>query len=477
MEIVMTALAAEPQATRREWIGLAIIALPCMLYSMDLTVLNLAVPQLSADLAPSASQLLWIVDIYGFMIAGSLITMGTLGDRIGRRRLLLIGAVAFGLASVLAAFSTSAEMLIAARAMLGVAGATLAPSTLSLIRNMFLDPRQRTVAISVWITSFSVGGALGPLIGGILLQFFWWGSVFLVAVPLWAWTHVNKVDASPGDKGRPGDQPGTTYLLVGSDSRQGLSKEQREELGTGNAGGQRTDTIMLLHIGDGPNLLMSIPRDSIVSIPGHGDGLKVNAAYAYGGPKLLTRTLENETGIRIDDYVEIGFGGFVGMVDAVGGVEICPTTAMKDPQANLDIAKGCQEADGPTALGYARSRKTSGLGDIDRAKHQREVVSAIGSKALSPWTFINPVRYYRLSMASAESFTVGEETGPVALGRFAFAMTRVNGENGLTCGVPIADLAVNWDQERSARLFRHIIEDDTAGIPKNLCTPTGMPPQ
>jgi DHA2 family multidrug resistance protein-like MFS transporter len=180
----MTALAAAPQATRREWIGLAIIALPCMLYSMDLTVLNLAVPQLSADLAPSASQLLWIVDIYGFMIAGSLITMGTLGDRIGRRRLLLIGAVAFGLASVLAAFSTSAEMLIAARAMLGVAGATLAPSTLSLIRNMFLDPRQRTVAISVWITSFSVGGALGPLIGGILLQFFWWGSVFLVAVPV-----------------------------------------------------------------------------------------------------------------------------------------------------------------------------------------------------------------------------------------------------------------------------------------------------
>jgi DHA2 family multidrug resistance protein-like MFS transporter len=180
----MTALAAEPQATRREWIGLAIIALPCMLYSMDLTVLNLAVPQLSADLAPSASQLLWIVDLYGFMIAGSLITMGTLGDRIGRRRLLLIGAVAFGLASVLAAFSTSAEMLIAARAMLGVAGATLAPSTLSLIRNMFLDPRQRTVAISVWITSFSVGGALGPLVGGILLQYFWWGSVFLVAVPV-----------------------------------------------------------------------------------------------------------------------------------------------------------------------------------------------------------------------------------------------------------------------------------------------------
>ena len=173
-----------PRATRREWIGLAVIALPCLLYSMDLTVLNLAVPQLSADLKPSSAQLLWIVDIYGFMVAGSLITMGTLGDRIGRRRLLLIGAAAFGVASVLAAFAISAEMLIATRALLGIAGATLAPSTLSLIRNMFLDPAQRTVAIGVWVTSYSVGGAIGPLLGGILLEYFWWGSVFLLGVPV-----------------------------------------------------------------------------------------------------------------------------------------------------------------------------------------------------------------------------------------------------------------------------------------------------
>ncbi|MGO4740769.1 MFS transporter [Bosea sp. 2KB_26] len=173
-----------PQAGRREWIGLAVIALPCLLYSMDLTVLNLAVPQLSAVLRPSASQLLWIVDIYGFMIAGCLITMGTLGDRIGRRRLLLIGAAAFGLASILAAFAHSAGTLIAARAILGVAGATLAPSTLSLIRNMFLDPRQRTAAIGIWIASFSAGGAIGPLVGGIMLEHFWWGSVFLINVPV-----------------------------------------------------------------------------------------------------------------------------------------------------------------------------------------------------------------------------------------------------------------------------------------------------
>lgn len=175
-----------PKATRREWIGLAVIALPCLLYSMDLTVLYLAVPHLTADLTPTSAQLLWISDIYGFLIAGSLITMGTLGDRIGRRRLLLMGATAFGIASILAAFSSSAEMLIVTRAILGVAGATLAPSTLSLIRNMFLDDRQRTVAIGIWATSFSLGGAIGPVLGGVMLEHFWWGSVFLLSVPVMA---------------------------------------------------------------------------------------------------------------------------------------------------------------------------------------------------------------------------------------------------------------------------------------------------
>jgi DHA2 family multidrug resistance protein-like MFS transporter len=175
---------APPRAGRREWIGLAVIALPCLLYSMDLTVLNVAVPHLSADLKPSSSQLLWIIDIYGFFVAGFLITMGTLGDRIGRRRLLLIGAVVFGAGSVLAAFSTSAEMLIVARALLGIAGATLAPSTLSLIFNMFHDPQQRTFAIGVWIASYSAGAVIGPVVGGLLLEFFWWGSVFLLAVPV-----------------------------------------------------------------------------------------------------------------------------------------------------------------------------------------------------------------------------------------------------------------------------------------------------
>jgi DHA2 family multidrug resistance protein-like MFS transporter len=177
---------APARAGRREWLGLAVIALPCAVYAMDLTVLNLALPALSEDLRPSSTQLLWIVDIYGFLVAGLLITMGTLGDRIGRRRLLLIGAGAFGLASLFAALATSAEMLIAARALLGVAGATLAPSTLSLIRTMFNDARERTFAIGVWITSFSAGAAIGPLVGGLLLERFWWGSVFLPALPVMA---------------------------------------------------------------------------------------------------------------------------------------------------------------------------------------------------------------------------------------------------------------------------------------------------
>ncbi|GAA0935290.1 MFS transporter [Nonomuraea longicatena] len=174
------------RAGRREWAGLAVLVLPTLLLSIDMSVLHLASPKLSADLRPSATQLLWINDVYGFLVAGLLITMGTLGDRIGRRRLLLIGGAAFGLASLLAAYAPTAELLIAARALLGVAGATLMPSTLSLIRTMFHDPAQRTVAISAWMTGFTGGMVLGPVVGGLLLENFWWGSVFLLGVPVMA---------------------------------------------------------------------------------------------------------------------------------------------------------------------------------------------------------------------------------------------------------------------------------------------------
>ncbi len=172
------------RAGPRQWAGLALLALPTALLGLDVTVLYLALPSMTAALDPSAAQTLWIMDAYGFLIAGCLITMGTLGDRIGRRRLLLIGTAAFAIVSVFAAFAPSAELLIAARALLGVAGAALMPSTLSLIANMFTDVRQRAVAIGVWATMFALGMAAGPVIGGALVDAFWWGAAFLIAVPI-----------------------------------------------------------------------------------------------------------------------------------------------------------------------------------------------------------------------------------------------------------------------------------------------------
>ena len=171
------------RAGRKEWIALGVLALPLLLVSMDVSVLYFAVPFISSDLGVSATQQLWIFDIYGFVLAGLLITMGSLGDRIGRRKLLIFGAIAFGLASVAAAYSQSPEQLIAARAVLGIGGATLMPSTLALIRNMFHDPAQRSKAIAFWSAVMMGGISLGPVLGGFLLEHFWWGSVFLINTP------------------------------------------------------------------------------------------------------------------------------------------------------------------------------------------------------------------------------------------------------------------------------------------------------
>ncbi len=174
----------ERLATRRDWVGLAVLVLPCFLVSMDGAVLNLAVPKIVADLRPGGAQLLWIVDGYVFLVAGSLLAMGAVGDRIGRRRLLLAGAALFCAGSLAAAFADTPATLIAARVLMGLAGASLMPSTLALIRGMFTDRRQRTAAVGVWTASFSLGGLLAPAVGGALLERFWWGSVFLVALPV-----------------------------------------------------------------------------------------------------------------------------------------------------------------------------------------------------------------------------------------------------------------------------------------------------
>jgi LCP family protein required for cell wall assembly len=305
----------------------------------------------------------------------------------------------------------------------------------------------------------------------LLLLLLW--LVYLVAVPVIAWNKVDQVKFEPSGS-RPGDQPGTTYLMVGSDSRAGLSPEERKQLHTGGDVGQRTDTIMLLHTGSGPNLLMSIPRDLEVSIPGHGTG-KINAAYAYGKAPLLVQTVEKLTGIRIDQFVEIGMGGVVGVVDAVGGVEVCPAADYVDKDAGLNIKKGCQTVDGKTALAYSRSRHAQKLGDLDRVRHQREVVAAIGKKVLSPWSVINPLRYWRLNMAMPDFFEFGDGMGPQRAVLWATAMAKVGGKDGLLCTVPLTNgSATALDQDLAPQLFAAIKDDKTGDVTDKLCLSSGL---
>ncbi|KQY60596.1 transcriptional regulator [Aeromicrobium sp. Root495] len=297
---------------------------------------------------------------------------------------------------------------------------------------------------------------------------------YLVIAPWHAYSTVSKVESSPsGD--RPGSQPGTTFLLVGSDSRKGLTKAEQKELSTGGDGGGRgrTDTIMLLHSGSGPSLLMSIPRDSIVDIPGYGT-TKINAAYAFGGPKLLVKTIEQNTGIAIDDYVEVGFGGLVNVVDALGGVEICPKENLKDKDSGLDVKKGCQDVDGRTALAYSRNRHSFASQDIQRVQSQREVMSGIAQRAARPSTFLNPFRYWGVTHGAASSVQVGDSTGAYDLVKFALALKGAMGQDGLSCTVPVADFSVRWDPERSQKMFGYIKADRTQSI-GDLCTKDGLP--
>ena len=301
--------------------------------------------------------------------------------------------------------------------------------------------------------------------------------VYLIVVPSLAWATVATTAAFPSGT-RPSEQDGSTFLVVGSDSRKGLSAEQRKDLKTGkDTGGRgRTDTIMLLHVGAGKPVLISIPRDSLLPIPGYGT-TKVNAAYAFGGPQLLVETLEAATGVRVDHYVEIGFGGVVSLVDAVGGVEICPKQDLDDEDAGLNVKKGCQEADGETALAYSRSRHGFANGDLQRVQSQREVIGGIGAKIKSPMTFIDPLRYYRVVNGGAGSVTIDETSGIPDMARFGLALASAMGDRGVNCTVPIRDLAVNWDSERALQLFQRIKASDTENLDDSaLCTKDGLPP-
>lgn len=295
--------------------------------------------------------------------------------------------------------------------------------------------------------------------------------VFLLVVGLTAWNKIERVNAFPSGT-RPAAGQGTNYLLVGSDSRRGLSAAQRRKLGLGNVAQDagRTDTIMILHLGSGPATLLSIPRDSWVPIPGHGVG-KINSAYYYGGPKLLIQTIESTTGLRISHYVSIGLGGFVQAVDAVGGVKICPKTALNDKLADLHVKAGCQIADGTTALGWARSRHAFALGDIARAEHQRTIVHEVGQKVKSVWTFILPWRFNAITGAAVTGLTIDNTMSLFNMISFARGMSAV----GKTCSMPIANLNVDWDRTRALALLQYFKNDDTGKIPANLCTATGLP--
>ncbi|HEV2796031.1 MAG TPA: LCP family protein [Nocardioides sp.] len=295
--------------------------------------------------------------------------------------------------------------------------------------------------------------------------------VYLVGVPLYHWTQIDKVDAEPNGTKRPDDQPGTNYLIVGSDKADDLSADQREVLKTGERGGTNTDTIIVLHTGSGGRTMMSIPRDTLAEVPGEGTQM-INSAFASGGAPKLVATVEALTGIHIDHYVELGFGSVINTVDAFGGVEICPKQDMKDPLARLDITKGCQDVDGLTALAYSRSRHVTALSDLDRVARQREVISGLGDEALSPWTFLNPVRYWKINDAASGAIRVDDGMNPVDLGRFALAMTG----DSQTCTMP--NLAapsdpnrIIADPDRAPALFEAIIADTT--VPKRACTPTG----
>jgi LCP family protein required for cell wall assembly len=296
--------------------------------------------------------------------------------------------------------------------------------------------------------------------------------VAAVGMFFWIDSRLGGIDGVLDDyAGRPADTPGTNWLLVGSDSRKGLSAAERKKLATGRAVGQRTDSMMLLHIsdnGDKPTLV-SLPRDSAVTIPGRGRD-KLNAAYAAGGPKLLVRTIETVTGVHVDNYMEIGFAGFVDIVDAVGGVEINVRADVDDPKAGLKLKKGKQMLNGAQALGYVRTRKGGALPDFERTKRQRQFLGAVVKKAASPGVLINPFTSIPLAKSATDAVDVDSGTGAFDMLSLGLAM----GDSPLTTVVPFGGneivagggAAVKWDRLKATALFDALKNDKP--IPKDV---------
>lgn len=280
---------------------------------------------------------------------------------------------------------------------------------------------------------------------------------------------LTRVPAATDYAGRIPPASGTNWLLVGSDSRAGLSQEEEQDLvtgGTADAAGARTDTVMLLHIpaGSGAPTLVSLPRDSLVDIHGHGPD-KLNAAYSSGGPALLSRTVEERTGLRIDHYLEIGLGGFAGVVDAIGGVRICLPHPIEDPKISLSLPAGCRELTGPQALGFVRTRNFAG-GDLQRAEHQRQFLTALVDKATSRGVLLNPLSSVPMTWRLADTVTIGDPDHLDDLGQLGYQASLV-GTGLTTAAVPIGGSAevpgvgsvLRWDEPRSAALFDALRHD------------------
>ncbi|MGH3379902.1 MAG: LCP family protein [Actinoallomurus sp.] len=297
--------------------------------------------------------------------------------------------------------------------------------------------------------------------------------LLMVGIYFYLDSRLHRSDVLSDYAGRPGDTPGTNWLIVGSDSRAGLSAEQRKKLSTGKAAGKRTDSMMLLHIGDHGDTLVSLPRDSYVPIPGH-DPNKLNAAFAFGGAKLLVRTVEQATKIHIDHYAEIGFSGFVGMVDAVGGVDMCIPQRINDKSAGIDLKPGCQTLKGPQALGFVRSRHTFANQDLQRVQNQRKFLAALSNKATSPGTLLNPFHLVPFVLRSTDDFSVDQNDHLYNLAGFAWAMSGLTKGDGLTTTVPVGGNGysasvgsyITWSTARSGELFRALREDQP--VPKSL---------
>jgi len=281
--------------------------------------------------------------------------------------------------------------------------------------------------------------------------------LLLVGILVYLETSLNRVDAIADYEGRPAAAEGTNWLIVGSDSREGLSPEEQARLTTGDTAGRRTDTIMIAHVPDNdtPPTLVSLPRDSNVAIPGHGVN-KINAAFSFGGPQLLARTVEQATGLRIDHYAEIGFGGFAGIVDAVGGVPMTIDKEMHDTVTGATIPAGAQTLDGAQALAFVRMRHSSATlrSDLDRVVNQRRFIGALAGEVASPGTLLNPFDVFPLVGSVPDALTIGDGDHLWHLAGLGLAMRGIADGGMVTTTVPVTDgSATKWDKAKSTQLF------------------------